>query len=122
MFRASKFAFVDTLVAIMSDVKIFLFFLFLTLLVRRCWRRALTSQALAAPALQLVERVASHPNFVCRALLPRSMSSTKRWGSAKPLPLSVADCDQAGAARSDAVCPYAAQLIVALHTTGPREV
>ena len=33
VFRASKFAFVDTLVAIMSDVKIFLFFLFLTLLV-----------------------------------------------------------------------------------------
>lgn len=34
VFRASKFAFVDTLVAIMSDVKIFLFFLFLTLLAR----------------------------------------------------------------------------------------
>ena len=33
MFRASKFAFVDTLVAIVSDVKIFLAFLFLTLLV-----------------------------------------------------------------------------------------
>ncbi len=34
MFRASKFAFVDTLVAIISDVKIFLAFLFLTLVVR----------------------------------------------------------------------------------------
>lgn len=33
VFRASKFAFVDTLVAIVSDVKIFLAFLFLTLLV-----------------------------------------------------------------------------------------
>ncbi|KAK9839401.1 hypothetical protein WJX81_000001 [Elliptochloris bilobata] len=32
VFRASKFAFVDTLVAIMADVKIFLVFLFLTLL------------------------------------------------------------------------------------------
>ncbi len=55
MFRASKFAFVDTLVAIVSDVKIFLFFLFLTLLVRIRW---LHSQSLSSDSIFLTDSLA----------------------------------------------------------------